>query len=144
MTNWKTDLGLSIALLGSSVAVLAYSRGFDTTAAKFPRLVAIGTIICAVLLLFFALKERAPGRETPWKKYGNVVILACILILYAILMPLIGYVLSSLMAFAATSIFLGARKVGTVLLADLCTTGAVYAVFYFLLKVPLPSGPFGF
>lgn len=144
MTNWKTDVGSSIVLLGLSAAVLAYSRGFDATAAKFPRLVAIGMIICAVLLLFFALKERTVGSGIPWKKYGNVAILAGILILYIILMPVIGYILSTLMAFAATSMFLGARKVRVILIADLCTTGAVYAVFRFLLQVPLPTGPFGF
>lgn len=144
MTNWKTDLGLSAVLLGLSAAVLVYSREFDATAAKFPRLVAIGTIICTVLLLLFALKERAPGSGIPWKKYGNVAILAGILILYAILMPVIGYILSSLMAFAAASVFLGARKTGTILIADFCTTVAVYVVFHFLLKVPLPPGPFGF
>lgn len=143
MSNWKTDCGLSAVLLALSAAVLVYSNSFEATAAKFPRLVAIGTIICAVLLLLFALKEKAPGSGMPWRQYGNVAVLAGVLILYAILMPLIGYILSSLMVFAAVSVFLGARKISTITIVDLCTTGAVYVIFRFLLKVPLPAGPFG-
>lgn len=144
MTNWKTDLGLSAVLLGLGVAVLTYSKGFDATAAKFPRLIAMGTIVCAGFLLFFSLKERCPGGGVPWKSYGNVAVLAGILILYAILMPIAGYVLSSLMVFAAVSVFLGARKTVTIITADLCTTGAIYTIFRFLLQIPLPAGPLGF
>ena len=146
MANWKTDIGLSLVLLAGGIYLLQYSKGIDEVAAKFPSLIAICTIICALCLIVLAILRRAkePGREIDLKKHKNVVILMALVIAYGLLMPVLGYIFSSLLGFAAISIFLGYRKPVTIIISDVIVTAAIFVVFKFLLKVPLPTGCFGF
>lgn len=144
MVNWKTDLGLSVALFGLSLYVLLSARKFNETAAKFPTLIAITMMICVAFLVIFALHGKNAGGSVPARQYLHVAILAGILILYALLMSVLGFILSSLLAFAGTAVFLGARRAPTIILSDICVTGVVYVVFRFLLQVPLPAGILGF
>lgn len=62
------------------------------------------------------------------------------LLAYILVMPYLGYLLSTLLFFAGMAWLIGARRVPTIVLASLGVTAAVWAVFVWGLGVHPPRG----
>ncbi|KJZ17985.1 tripartite tricarboxylate transporter TctB family protein [Loktanella sp. S4079] len=124
-------------------AALAIEESFlsDAVGPKaFPLIVAT---VLGISSLFIALK---PDAAPQWPSLGRLVEIGAavvVMILYAELLPVIGFVFAT--AFAATYLTwrLGSGPIASVV-TGLCTSVGIYVVFHLVLGLSLARGPLGF
>ncbi len=103
-------------------------------------------IICAVMALsslYFILK---PDRQPTWPPMARLAeilgAVAC-MVLYAQLLPVLGFLIATALASAYLTWRLGTRPPQSVLVGVLTSVG-IYVVFRLILGLSLAEGPFGF
>ena len=70
--------------------------------------------------------------------------LVAALLLFAVLLPVLGYVVSSAALFVAAALLLGAPRGWTVVAYGWALAAVVFLVFDRLIGLTLPAGPWGF
>lgn len=117
----------------------------DLDPAVFPRGVAICMI--AVGLLLGARTWRAARRRIPSAKAGGIprfagtVSALGIALLYVLLLPPLGFILSSALAAIGLALLAGARNPLVIVLVAITVPSAIFQVFTGLLHVALPGFP---
>ncbi|WP_417258107.1 tripartite tricarboxylate transporter TctB family protein [Celeribacter sp.] len=135
-------VGLLIAI-GFALAALAIEESFlsDAVGPKaFPLIIAT---ILGLSSIAIALK---PDTAPEWPSLGRLTeILAAIvvMVLYAELLPVVGFVISTAFAAAYLTWRLGSGLLATVL-TGLGTSVGIYVVFHLILGLSLARGPLGF
>ena len=157
---YKQDIGWGIFFLGFSIFIwiivpfeISDSKHFALGPRFFPRVISIilGLVsVGFVISTLFKHKKDMSGktaaddgnrtaekiRRIPFDEVRAVLVFACMLI-YALLMPIIGFVISSILTAGIILFILGGRKwyyYGIVALSVLL----IYYVFKYLLYVQLP------
>ena len=115
----------------------------------FPAFSVLGVIVCCALLLVFDAKEHifshktAEAAATQEKKeevsYVRVVLVALLLLAWYILMPRIGFIISTIVIMCIMSYLLGCRNKIVLVAFPVIFTLAVYFTFVELLHVSLPE-----
>ena len=115
----------------------------------FPTFSVLGVIVCCALLLVFDAKEHifshktAEAAATQEKKeeisYVRVVLVALLLLAWYILMPRIGFIISTIVIMCIMSYLLGCRNKIVLVAFPAIFTLAVYFTFVELLHVSLPE-----
>ena len=115
----------------------------------FPTFSVLGVIVCCALLLVFDAKEHifshktAEAAATQEKKeevsYVRVVLVALLLLAWYILMPRIGFIISTIVIMCIMSYLLGCRNKIVLVAFPVIFTLAVYFPFVELLHVSLPE-----
>jgi len=115
----------------------------------FPTFSVLGVIVCCALLLVFDAKEHifshktAEAAATQEKKeevsYARVVLVALLLLAWYILMPRIGFIISTIVIMCIMSYLLGCRNKIVLVAFPVIFTLAVYFTFVELLHVSLPE-----
>lgn len=115
----------------------------------FPTFSVLGVIVCCALLLVFDAKEHIFSRKTAEaaatqeKKeevsYVRVVLVALLLLAWYILMPRIGFIISTIVIMCIMSYLLGCRNKIVLVAFPVIFTLAVYFTFVELLHVSLPE-----
>jgi cell division protein FtsW (lipid II flippase) len=115
----------------------------------FPTFSVLGVIVCCALLLVFDAKEHifshktAEAAATQEKKeevsYVRVVLVALLLLAWYILMPRIGFIISTIVIMCIMSYQLGCRNKIVLVAFPVIFTLAVYFTFVELLHVSLPE-----
>lgn len=115
----------------------------------FPTFSVLGVIVCCALLLVFDAKEHifshktAEAAATQEKKeeisYVRVVLVALLLLAWYILMPRIGFIISTIVIMCIMSYLLGCRNKIVLEAFPVIFTLAVYFTFVELLHVSLPE-----
>ncbi|MBS6281415.1 MAG: tripartite tricarboxylate transporter TctB family protein [Oscillospiraceae bacterium] len=115
----------------------------------FPTFSVLGVIVCCALLLVFDAKEHifshktAEAAATQEKKeevsYVRVVLVALLLLAWYILMPRIGFIISTIVIMCIMSYLLGCRNKIVLVAFPVIFTLAVYFTFVELLHVSLPE-----
>jgi putative tricarboxylic transport membrane protein len=103
-------------------------------------------IIATILGLASAVIALRPDPDPVWPPLGQfmeIVAAVVVLILYAELLPVIGFVIATVFAAAYLSWRLGSSVIGA-LLTGLGTSVGIYVVFHLVLGLSLARGPFGF
>ncbi|MCB1343387.1 MAG: tripartite tricarboxylate transporter TctB family protein [Pseudooceanicola sp.] len=106
----------------------------------FPYIVGAIVAICS---LVFILR---PDAEPAWpgmQAFAEILFAAAALMLYAWVLPEIGFVISTVFATAYLTWRLGSPPLGSVITGVL-TSGGIYLVFHTILGLSLARGPFGF
>ena len=145
-------LGAALVVLGA--VVLWHIQGFPPMPGQtygpawFPGLIAIGLIVCGVLLTVARLRAAAPQplvalpewtqRARPVASVASVI---AGLLLYVALADLLGFHLIATALLLAWSRLLGASW-RLALPVSVAATVVIHLAFYKLLKVPLPWGVF--
>ena len=124
-----------------------YEEGLVNT--RFlPYLVTILIFICGVADLIKAFRERDKGEEekTYFNKKGTLRVLAAVaaLVVWLLLMPEIGFVISTVLLSAFIMLLAGNRSAVQILVLSLILTLSVYALFKLALNLRLPQGLFFF
>lgn len=147
----KLNDALIGALLGVfAIAVLLYVRGFPPMPgqqfgpALFPGLVAAGLLICGVALIRRGLKSGGPAIElAPWTRstphLGNFALIVLALVFYILAADTLGFVPTGFILLAVLFLKLRVKPVLAIVTA-LIATLVIHALFYKLLRVPLPWG----
>lgn len=148
-TVLATGLFGALMLLGAVVLVVDAMRLPDQDSAMGP---AVMPVLVAVLLggvgigLLVQARIRLPGAaEASSSGAGwRVVALVVVLVAFAVLLPLVGYVLTATGLFVAAALLLGAPRRWVLLAYGWALAAAVFFVFDRLIGLSLPSGPWGF
>lgn len=115
----------------------------------FPTFSVLGVIVCCALLLVFDAKEHifshktAEAAATQEKKeeisYVRVVLVALLLLARYILMPRIGFIISTIVIMCIMSYLLGCRNKIVLVAFPVLFTLTLYFAFVVLLHVSLPE-----
>jgi putative tricarboxylic transport membrane protein len=140
-------LGFALVLLGililagtlSITVAPAYSRVGPRV---FPFVVAAGIIVLGV---FYAL-ESWKGAQTPAEDHAvniwPIMFISGGIVADALLMPSLGFILTSTMLFVLVAVGFGSRRYLRDALIGLVLSAAAYATFMYGLGLKLPAGPF--
>lgn len=114
-----------------------------------PTFSVLGVIVCCALLLVFDAKEHifshktAEAAATQEKKeeisYVRVVLVALLLLAWYILMPRIGFIISTIVIMCIMSYLLGCRNKIVLVAFPVLFTLTLYFAFVVLLHVSLPE-----
>ncbi|RPI74420.1 MAG: tripartite tricarboxylate transporter TctB family protein [Desulfobacteraceae bacterium] len=109
----------------------------------------VGSILGILSLALFLkahLAEEVAGHEPLFagKAWKRVLFVLTALIAYSVLMPVLGYLISTFMLMTLLFWILEKKKIGFVLLYALLTTLTTYLVFSKWLNCQFPNGPLGF
>lgn len=106
----------------------------------FPIIVGIIMAICSV---YFILH---PDSEPEWPGMAGLLEIACafaVMMLYAMLLPELGFLISTIFATAYLTWRLGTKPLNS-LVTGVATSVGIYVVFKLILGLSLARGPFGF
>lgn len=148
-TGKEGDSWLGVAFLGTAVLTLFLSRSihsiglgdnFDPGPKAFPIGLSLLLLVGAFLEFYKSRKRTSlPGEPSDRAKTKTVLLLLCAFLIYVILLPWIGFALSTLLMATAMMILLGnswKQSLGvSVLLISI-----IYLLFVMVFKVPLPGG----
>jgi putative tricarboxylic transport membrane protein len=103
-------------------------------------------LVGAGLLLQSARKLRTAPAGHPWQDRAGLRLLAMVvaLIAFALLLPLLGWVVCAAALFTAAAVLLGAPRDWRVLAYGWALAAVVFLVFDRLIGLTLPTGPWGF
>ena len=107
---------------------------------KFPYIVAFFLIASSLFLIV------KPDIKPKWPQFGKIIeilVTALILVIYAIFLPIIGFVFSTFFASSFISWRLGA-KLSSAFVAGAIISVSIFILFRKVLGLSLATGPFGF
>lgn len=147
------ELIFNVLLLVFFVAMGIYSNSIrisaDDAGARYWPMVMIAVIIILLAVKIFKIWKALPQEERKFsfsifklKDVGVQKLLAAmgIILVYIVIMPILGYALSTVLFFAAMAILIGARKIPVIVLSSIGITLAVWAIFVWGLDVHPPRG----
>lgn len=143
--------GLLLAVFAAAVWI--FCSGFPTAGQQigpelFPRLLAAGFALCALLLIRKGLRQRRagsgswiqwPARAGGRRAAGAFALVPLALVFYMFACAPLGFLPTATLLLWALFMAFGARLQVAVLLAPAAAL-VIHAIFYKLLKVPLPWG----
>ena len=135
-------VGILLAI-GFALSALTIEESFLSDAVG-PK--AFPLIIAAILGLSSAVIALRPDAEPHWPALGRLVEVGAavvVLILYAELLPVAGFVIATAVAAAYLGWRLGSAPLGA-LVTGVGTSVGIYVVFHLVLGLSLARGPFGF
>jgi putative tricarboxylic transport membrane protein len=144
-------LGVLMALAAVVVLVDAASLR-DTDAAIGPAAMptVVGVLLGAVGLLMAArawwdLRRAAPGGGLPPRdRLWRLAAMVGVLVGFAVLLPVLGYVVCATLLFTGAALLLGAPRPATVVAYGWTVAIVVFLVFDRVIGLALPTGPWGF
>ena len=135
----------AVLVIVDAVRLPATSAVVGPAAVPLPVGVALGAVGAG--LLVDALRKRPrTGAATPWQPRAGLRVLGLVaaLIGFALLLPLLGYVVAATALFVAAALLLGAPRDWRVIAWGWALAAVVFLVFDRLIGLTLPAGPWGF
>ena len=148
--NKGGDIWLGTALIATSVLVLLLSRSiqsiglgdnFDPGPKAFPIGLSILLILGGIIELIRVRIKSSPTEAIESKKRTVLLLLSAFLV-YVLLLPWLGFSISTLTMGTLMMVLLG-NSLKQSLLVSIILISIIYCLFILLFKVPLPSGVFG-
>lgn len=144
----KADIGVGIGLLILSVWIFWNSQAYLETVIYiygpnlFPQLISIILGICSITLIIQAMRGRALRQTDHINGPGFIRMVSAIgmCIGYLFLMQLIGFAFATIAFLFALMTFLGQQGIGRRILSSVAVSLIVWAIFRYLLVIPVPSG----
>ncbi|TKX81309.1 tripartite tricarboxylate transporter TctB family protein [Halorubrum sp. SD626R] len=146
----RTDEVGSVLLVAFAVGVFIVSNSFPSGVggtpgpALFPRFIAGGVAVLAFIQLVDAFVSRDQDIKTVTRsnlsRFGAPVTL---LVGYALLLPLAGFLLTTIVFLIAVMYYSGAHTFRVIVPLAIGISVILQNVFVGFLHVPLPDGPFG-
>jgi putative tricarboxylic transport membrane protein len=138
-----TDRVPGAVLIAVGLAVGLEATGFDVAFLTDPvGPTALPLLAAAALVMAGVHSVRRPDAEIRWPAGGALTRMAAgsaVLLVYGIVLPWIGFLISTTVVVAALSRLFGAALVGSVSAAVALTLG-LWVVFVRVLSLPLPVG----
>lgn len=138
----KGDFYFSLVLDFLCVFVFAMSFTFPPEAAIFPQISSAVLFVLSCYLMFASFKgqkDEAASVKQGGFQYGSAVLLIAGFIAYALLLNLLGYIIATLALVYYTIYVIGYRKKKWLIMTSVTSVAVTYAVFRWLLSVPLPT-----
>ena len=138
-------LVLAVVVLVQAARLRGGSGPVD--AATAPWVVGVLLLVSGVLMVFRGRRDLGVWEYSDhttrqdWVRMGGLL---ATLVLFAVLLPLLGYVVSSTLLFGATAVILGAPHRLRSFAYGWCIAVLVYLAFDVAIGLSLPAGPWGF
>jgi putative tricarboxylic transport membrane protein len=135
----------AVLVIVDAARLPATSAVVGPAAVPLPVGVALGVV--GVLLLGDARRKLArAGDSQPWQPQAGLRVLGLVVALvgFALLLPLLGYVVTATALFVAAALLLDAPRDWRVLAWGWALSAVVFLVFDRLIGLTLPAGPWGF
>jgi putative tricarboxylic transport membrane protein len=143
-------LGTLMVLLAAVVLIDA-ARLPDTDATVGPEAapILVGVLLAAAgatlaVRSVLALRGMAAGEALPRERLVRLGAMVALLVAFALLLPFLGYVLTSAALFTGAALLLGAPNPWRTLAYGWTLAAVVFLVFDRLIGLTLPTGPWGF
>ncbi|MGL1890296.1 MAG: tripartite tricarboxylate transporter TctB family protein [Spirochaetaceae bacterium] len=148
MNSKRIDLGVGSGLSLLSIIVFLYAGQYKGAGVSqygpnfFPQALCILMLTASILLIIQAVKGNSQkDLETIDKKgFIRASITLAICIVYLFVMQLIGFFFATLIFLYVLMTYIGHKHLKTRIISTLSVSLAVYGIFYFFLKIPLPEG----
>nr|WP_321500504.1 tripartite tricarboxylate transporter TctB family protein [uncultured Dethiosulfovibrio sp.] len=146
----KNDAIGALAFLALGATALIQTTRFDQTlitdnylgATFFPRMVSLGMIAIALVVLVGAIKGKDEVKAGSPKGAYRTTAGAIAIALYAWGLEPLGFIISTAALNLVILVLFGVKKPSLLLVLPISVTFTIYWVFYKLLMVPLPEGIF--
>lgn len=148
-TEPRRDYGgmaFAAAFILLGVWALLETREMSSLAAVFPRTIASAMIVFAIGYIVLAVLRPLLARPSrPFESTPRRVLLGILLLAWILLMPVLGFVTTSLIAFIALTAVANYHawtpfRLIVYPVTAVCVVAGFYALFAYALKVPLPQG----
>ncbi|QYN32254.1 tripartite tricarboxylate transporter TctB family protein [Pseudonocardia sp. DSM 110487] len=135
----------AVLVIIDAVRLPATSAVVGPAAVPLPIGVALGAVGAGLLVDARRKLPRAEAR-TPWQPRAGMRVLGLVaaLVGFALLLPLLGYVVTATGLFVAAALLLGAPRDWRVPAWGWALAAVVFLVFDRLIGLTLPAGPWGF
>ncbi|WMS43623.1 tripartite tricarboxylate transporter TctB family protein [Acuticoccus sp. MNP-M23] len=148
------DRFLGLILVGMGTAIYLIARTFPLMAGIpygpgfFPSIAAVGLIVCGIIIAVTGtLKSRAAPVIGSGASVGSAargallrpLIICLVVIFFALALPVLGFHIAAVLTVGAAAFVFGAHPLVAPVLA-LAAAFGTHAVFYSVLRVPLPWG----
>lgn len=137
----KGDFYFSLVLDFFCAFVFVVSGSFPPEAATFPRISSAMLFVLSCYLMFTSLKGKTNNPDTPRQdgfRYGSAVLLVLGFVAYALLLNLLGYIITTLILVYYTIFVIGYRNQKWLIITSIASVAVTWAVFGLILGVPLP------
>ena len=150
MNSKRIDIGVGIVLCLLSVAIYLYAeqyagRGVNSYGPNFfPQALALMLFLTSAALIIQALRGKALKNLEDMNKPGLVRTAVTLLIAagYVFLMNVLGFYLATALFLFVVMTYLGQKKLWIRILVSILVATAVFSLFHYFLKIPLPEGIF--
>jgi len=142
----KADRISSVFILALCVFFFIRAREFSPLSALFPRVIMyiLGGLSLMLLLRSFFWKKEGPAFDTGAFKHIPSIIMTALIIAWAVLVPILGFLTTSLIFFPLITVYLDRKAPGKKIAGRIVLALALTVVFYFfftnVLYVPFPEG----
>ncbi|MEO7742565.1 MAG: tripartite tricarboxylate transporter TctB family protein [Usitatibacter sp.] len=124
---------------------LWFSREFTPLGSVFPRTIAVTMILLSVAYIAVAFLRPAAAAPAPAASTWRRVALMVVLVAWALLLERVGFLVTSIACYAAILVISNydrwtPRMAVMYALSGAAVLGGLYAIFKFVLQVPLPAG----
>jgi putative tricarboxylic transport membrane protein len=132
-------------LIGVAILAIVYSSDFTPLGSVFPRTIAAAMILFCGLYIVLAITRPGPPKPVEAGSAWRRAVLFAVMVGWAIALEKVGFLATSVVAFVAILLaanydrWTARRSVGYAI-ASALILGGLYAVFRFVLQVPLPEG----
>ena len=135
----------AVLVIGNALALPDTGAVVGPAAVPLPVGVLLG-LLGAVLVVRSRGQLRTAVAGPAWQPRGGLRVLALVgaLLLFALLLPFLGYVVSSAALFVAAALLLGAPRGWKVVAYGWALAAVIFLVFDRLIGLTLPTGPWGF
>lgn len=150
MDSKRIDIGVGIALCILSVAIFLYAEQYAGKGVNrygpnfFPQALSVMLFLTSVALIIQAFRGHAlKGLETingPGLIRAAVTLV--ISVAYLLIMKVLGFYISTALFLYVVMMYLGQKNQWVRILTSILVASAVYGIFHFFLKIPLPEGIF--
>jgi putative tricarboxylic transport membrane protein len=135
----------AVAVIVDAVRLPETSEAVGPAAVPLPVGVLLGVVGAALLVRArLELPTAAQTQNTPPRAGWRVLGMVIALIVFAVLLPPLGYVLTATALFTAAAMLLGAPRFWRTLASGWALAAIVFLVFDRLIGLSLPAGPWGF
>jgi putative tricarboxylic transport membrane protein len=143
---------LGIVMMVGAVVVLvdaASLRPSDEFVGPAAAPTAAGTLlgVLGALLVLQSVRHRqnaAVRQALPHRRLLRLAAMVALLVAFAVLLPVLGYVVASALLFTGAALLLGAPSPVRTAAYGWTTAGVVFLIFDQLIGLALPTGPWGF
>ncbi|OBF26340.1 hypothetical protein A5724_31960 [Mycobacterium sp. ACS1612] len=141
----------AVMLVGAILVIVDALRLPDTSEAVGPAAVPLPVgvllgVVGAALLVQARAQLGTASRDTTWQPRAGLRLLGMLvaLVAFALLLPVLGYVVSSAALFVAAAMLLGAPVFWRTVGYGWALAAILFLVFDRLIGLSLPTGPWGF
>lgn len=125
---------------------LTYWNDYAPGPAFAPWWIAVcGLVLCALLVVHtFRSPEKWEGTGTTPARFARAAATFLSLIVFVLLIPYLGLVITSVMVALAIMLVILRRAIVPSVVSALVAGGVIWGIFFWWLQINLPTGPFGF